>query len=302
LDDLKALRTFVALAQRRSFAKVADAERTHPSSISRKIRDLESDLGVRLFQRTTRSVALTPAGQILLDRVSVLLAGLDQAREEATAPRAAAKGHIKVAAPVSFARMHLGALFARFHEKFPDIRITLLSSNNFDDLIADGFDVAIRISESRDSSFVARNLLNVERVVCASPAYLAGAGKPARARDLKEHNCLIPNYRNAGARWYYRRAGVSGAVAVSGSLRSNQGDVIVEAAKSGLGIALLPRWLIRSELNSGDLVRLFPEVGWSPSKKSQPVLQLIYPHRRAISRVAQLFVEFAAAELRHAVS
>jgi LysR family transcriptional regulator for bpeEF and oprC len=92
LDDLKALRIFVALAQRRSFAKVADAERTHPSSISRKIRDLESDLGVRLFQRTTRSVALTPAGQIFLDRVTGLLAGLDQAREEAVAPRVAAKG------------------------------------------------------------------------------------------------------------------------------------------------------------------------------------------------------------------
>lgn len=168
-------RLFQKLSEFKSFSKVAESEQVHVSSVSRRIEALEAELGVSLFVRTTRSVSLTPAGRIYLERVQNLLAGFEEAKKESDAQLATPKGGLKIAAPVTFSRLYLAPLLARFHESYPEIRLTLVSSNDYVDLIQDEIDLAIRIGNLKDSSMISKRLAPATYTLCASPPVFSQA-------------------------------------------------------------------------------------------------------------------------------
>ena len=298
-DPLQVFRIFQRLAQHRSFSKVAELETVHVSSVSRRIEMLEAQLGVRLFNRTTRSVSLTPPGRAYLQRVEALLEGFDAAKVAADTASTQLAGSLRIAAPVSFARLYLAPLLTKFSRRYPAIELTVLTSNEISDLIEEEFDLGIRIGGLRSSTLTVRRLARVARILCASPGYLETQGIPRKPADLKAHRCLLSDYGRGGARWYFRkgRDARAGAVAVSGPLRSNHGDVIARAALDGLGIALLPSWLVRDELASGGLVGVLDSWRWDVASSRERHIQVVFPARRSLSNSARTFVDFLVANL-----
>lgn len=299
-DPLQVFRIFQRLAQQRSFSKVAELENVHVSSVSRRIEALEAQLGVRLFNRTTRSVSLTPPGRAYLRRVETLLEGFDAAKNEADIASTELAGPLRIAAPVSFARLYLAPLLVKFSRRYPAIEMTVLTSNEISDLIEEEFDLGIRIGGLRSSTLTVRRLARVSRILCASPGYLETQGVPRKPADLKQHRCLLSDYGRGGARWYFRKShGQSDtrAVAVSGPLRSNHGDVIARAAVDGLGIALLPSWLVRHELASGALVTVLESFRWDVVSNRERHIQVVFPTRKSLSQRARAFVDFLVTEL-----
>jgi DNA-binding transcriptional LysR family regulator len=301
-DPLQIFKIFLRLAQHRSFSKVAELENVHVSSISRRIEMLETQLGVRLFNRTTRSVSLTPPGRAYMQRVEALLAGFDEAKVQADTASAQLAGPLRIAAPVSFARLYLAPLLTKFSQQYPAIEMTLLTGNEISDLIEEEFDLGVRIGGLRSSTLTVRRLARVTRVLCASPRYLEAHGVPRKPADLKAHRCLVADYGRGGPRWYFRKGrGQSdakpGAVNVSGPLRSNQGDVIVRAAQDGLGVALLPSWLVRNELANGSLVNILDSFRWDFAASRESHIQVVFPARKTLSNRARAFIDFLVPEL-----
>ena len=301
-DPLQVFRIFLRLAQHRSFSKVAELENVHVSSVSRRIEVLEAQLGIRLFNRTTRSVSLTPPGRAYLLRVEALLEGFDAARAEADTASTQLAGSLRIAAPVSFARLYLAPVLTKFSRRYPAIEMTVLTSNEISNLIEEEFDLGIRIGGLRSSTLTVRRLARVSRILCASPGYLESRGVPRKPTDLREHRCLLSDYGRGGTRWYFRKSrGPSNtrasAVAVSGPLRSNHGDVIARAAVDGLGVALLPSWLVRDELASGALVTVLESFRWDVASNRERHIQVVFPARKSLGQRARVFVDFLIAEL-----
>ncbi|OXT02839.1 LysR family transcriptional regulator [Notoacmeibacter marinus] len=259
-----------------------------PAVVSKRLRKLEDRLGTRLLQRTTRQIALTEAGQGFHERVVAILAAVEEAESFVSRRSAQARGTLKISAPTSFGRMHVAPHLTAFMEAHPDLSINLALSDEFVDIVADGFDLAIRIAELPDSSLVARRLADVERLLVAAPDYLAKHGEPKSVDDLAQHLCLPPHN---GELW--RLEGPDGA-AVSlrpdGPLSTNSSEVLREAVIAGTGIALRSTWDIGSELARGELVHVLPD--WRASRHIG--LHAVYPSRRFLPVKVRLFIDYLA--------
>lgn len=227
-----------------------------PAVVSKRISLLEERLGARLFQRTTRHLTLTETGEGYFKRVVDILSLIEEAEDFVSRRNTRPRGILKVTAPTAFSRLHIAPHLPEFLSRYADIELEMHLTDNFVDIIRDGFDVAIRIGELRDSSLVARKLAPDTRVICASPKYLADAGEPKSLADLEKHNCLL-----AGAQDVWRLEGPEGQVQarVRGNIRSNSGEFVRNALLSGLGLALRSTWDIGAELESGDLQVVMPK-------------------------------------------
>lgn len=256
-----------------------------PAVVSKRISLLEDRLGARLFQRTTRHLTLTETGEGYFKRVVDILSLIEEAEDFVSRRNTRPRGVLKVTAPTAFSRLHIAPHLPAFLNRFGDIEIEMHLTDNFVDIIRDGFDVAIRIGELRDSSLVARKLAADERVLCATPGYLAEAGKPKKLADLERHNCLL-----AGAQDVWRLDGPEGQVhvRVKGNIRSNSGEFVREALLSGLGIALRSVWDISAELESGQLQVVLPEYRGSSSVG----IFAVYPCREFMPNKVNVFIEF----------
>ncbi|RMF00203.1 MAG: LysR family transcriptional regulator, partial [Alphaproteobacteria bacterium] len=202
-----------------------------PAVVSKRISHLEQRLGARLFQRTTRQLTLTEAGQGFYDRVVNILAGIEEAEAYVTRRNTVPRGTLKVTAPTAFGRMHIAPYLCEFLSEFPDIVIDLDLSDSFVDIVGSGFDVAIRVAELEDSSLVARKLAPNNRVICAAPSYLEKHGVPETLADLAKHNCLAPSAQDV-----WRLQGPEGptTIRVNGNIRTNSTEVVREAVLTGL--------------------------------------------------------------------
>jgi DNA-binding transcriptional LysR family regulator len=312
-ESLAGIRLFVDVARTESFSETARHLGLAPSSVTRQIDGLEQALGVRLLNRSTRRITLTEAGRLYLEHAQRIVIDVDDARAAVGALQAMPRGTLRVSAPVVFGRMHLGPLVARFLEQFPEVRLDLRLNDQMASFVDDGIDVAVRIADLPDSTLIARQLVSLERVICASPAYLEAHGTPAQPSDLTGHHCLTFRYNVFGEIW---RAGsrswqlseqpcIPGAgdaptmvnIDVGGRLQTNNADMLIQAALDGLGIVLLPSWAVCDHVRAGRLVRLLPEHVIGPLDH-QPAVYAVYPSARYLSPKIRAFIDFFAEQLK----
>ena len=258
-----------------------------PAVVSKRLRRLEDRLGTRLLQRTTRQISLTEAGQGFYERVVAILAGIEDAEAFVSRRSALARGTLKVSAPTSFGRMHIAPHINAFMEANPDLAINLVLSDEFVDIVGEGYDIAIRIAELSDSSLVARKLAPVRRILCAAPDYIAKYGTPRSLDELVEHVCLPPHN---GESW--RLEGKAGPLTYrpTGPLQTNSSEVIRECVIGGVGIALRSTWDIGEELASGRLVQVLPEFEGSRNV----AIYGLYASRRFLAAKVRVFIDYLA--------
>lgn len=285
MTNLGDLEVFASVAASGSMSQAAKALGYSPAVISKRIKRLEEKLGARLFQRTTRQISLTEAGHGFHQRILAVLEGLEEAEDFVSGRSNTLNGTLKVSAPTSFGRMHVAPHLKGFMDRHPALVINLVLSDEFMDIVAGGYDLAIRIADLSDSSLVAKRLAPVRRVLCASRGYIAQHGLPQTIEDLKHHRCL-PAHNND----LWRLEGPEGAVSLrpEGMLITNSSEVIREAVISGLGIGLRSTWDIGAELKSGDLVQVLPAYESSKSV----ALSAVYPSRRFLPAKVRLFIDY----------
>ena len=276
---------FARVVQTGSMSAAARELGFSPALISKRMKRLEERLGVRLMQRTTRQISLTEVGQGFYERVVVILASVEDAENYVTRRSDTVRGTLKVAAPTSFGRMHVAPYLNQLLEKNPGIEITLDLNDDFVDLVADGYDIAIRIAELKDSSHVARKLASNTRILCASPEYLKAHGEPKSIAELAEHQCLAAANQDV-----WRMTGPGGPVTIKpdGIMKTNSSEVVREAVLAGLGIAIRSTWDIGPELASGKLKIVLPHYRGS----SNVGVYAIYPTRQYLPTKVRVFLDF----------
>jgi len=261
-----------------------------PALISRNLAALEARLGVRLINRTTRSLHLTDEGASYYEACSRLLAEVDEADAAVAAGRVEAQGVLRVALPASFGHLHVAPRIPAFAAQYPKVRLALSLSDRSVNVIEEGFDIAVRIAELEDSSLAARKLAPNRRVVCASPDYLARHGTPRLPEDLIHHNVLTTS--DFAMSWDFKDPrGKPSTVSVGGRHACDNWEVLREWALAGLGIALKSTWDVYQHLQDGSLVELFPGYAFH----SDVAIYAVYPHRRHLPAKTRVFIEFLAA-------
>lgn len=258
LPDLEAWAIFASVVDHRSFSGAADAIGVSKATVSKAVTRLEAHLGQSLFHRTSRRLTLTENGKALAEHATRILAEAVAAEEAARDAATAPAGLIRVTAPMTLGLLHLTDLVTEFLAQHPAIEIDLHLSDAKVDIVAEGFDIAVRIANLPDSSLRARRLGPIEMHVVAAPAYLAAYGTPTHPAQLGEHRCL--NYAYATGPWRFTGAdGSEVAVRAAGPLRSNSGDALLPALRQGLGIAVLPDFIVARDVAQGSLVPILTE-------------------------------------------
>jgi DNA-binding transcriptional LysR family regulator len=249
LPDFEGLAIFARVLQMQSFARAAADLQLSKATVSKAVSRLERRLGTRLFNRTSRRLSLTEAGKQLAERAAHILAEGEVAESEGAASAAAPRGHVRLAAPMSFGVLRVAPILPEFLERYPDVSIDLHLSDAHVDLIGEGYDAAIRIAVLPDSSLVARTLVAMPRHLVAAPAYLAKFGRPDHPLRLTEHRCVC-YAGSAGDTWRFTRAGGETAnVRPTGPLRVNNGDAMMPLLVTGGGLGILPDFIVREALD-----------------------------------------------------
>jgi DNA-binding transcriptional LysR family regulator len=262
LPDLEGLAIFAKVVEARSFSGAADELRLSKATVSKAVSRVEARLGARLFNRTSRRLALTDVGRRLAERAARILAEGEAAESDALAQSATPRGLVRLAAPMSFGLGEVAPLLPEFFAAFPEISIDLHLSDALVDLIGDGFDAALRIATLPDSSLLARRLCGVSRFLVASPAYFERHGRPTHPLQLAEHSCLGYAYLPNPDIWrFYNAAGEEAVVRPAGPLRANNGDALTPSLLAGLGLAVQPDFIVRAALADGRLEAVMTD--WS---------------------------------------
>lgn len=259
MDQLSAMRAFVRVVQTGSFSATGREMNTSQTTISKKVAALEKKIGVKLLARSSRDHALTPAGTKYYQTCVDILGELDEAEAEARSEVASPQGTIRISAPVAFGRILLAPIMAEFFQRYPDIKVDLQLSDQHTDLISDGIDVAIRAKQLEDSTLIARHLFDNPMLVLAAPNYLQQHGEPKTPEDLKQHNCLVYSRMKDINVWSFTKQNQKHAVAVNGNFQSDNGDVLLEVALTGMGIVTLPIWMVEHHLKEGRLTQLMSD-------------------------------------------
>ena len=294
LDDL---RLFVEVAHRGGFAAAARGRNADPSAVSRAIGGLEARLGVRLFQRTTRKIALTEAGALFLERLDILLDDFDGARDDARSVAEGPFGVLRLTASNAFGPMCIAPLLGEFHERYPKVSIDLTLSDEPLDLVAERIDIAVRLGPSDGPGIAGVKLFDTRYRVCASAAYLAAAPLAEPAALATRRSLLFPfaDFRN---RWTFVTAdGASEIVTVDGDLITSSALSLRAAAIAGVGPTLLPHWLVDADIARGDLVDVFPEFQVSATT-FDTAAWLLYPSRAYMPAKVAAMSKFLLARLR----
>ncbi len=289
MDRIDAMRTLVTVVTEGSFTRAAERLDMSPQLVSKYVSQLEERLGVRLLNRTTRRISLTEAGTRYIQRARQVLDDIDEMENQLGDLQQGARGQLRISAPVSFATRHLAPLLCRFQQAHPSVSIDLHLNDRKVDIVEEGFDIALRIGHLKSSSLIARFIAPVRLVMCASPAYLARQGTPSRLEDLKHHRYLRYSYieDNASlpAHQWLRATGRE----PGGDMISNNGEVLVQAAIEGAGIAIQPTFIAGEAIAAGKLRVLLPE--YEPEVMG---LYAVYPHRKLLASKVRCFIDFMA--------
>lgn len=292
MDRIECMRAFVATVGANGFAAAARALDVPRSKISKQIQALEEAIGVQLLQRTTRSLHLTEAGAEYYDACRDVIASLEEAEQRARTGMGEIRGVLRVNAPMSFGLSRLGPLIPRFNELHPNVELQVVLSDQQVDPVKGGFDVTIRIASLPDSSMIARSLAPAPRIMVASPDYLAREGTPQTPKDLAHHKCLSYGYLQSGVSLQLCNGKETQRVTVSGPLHANNGDILAQAAVAGMGIALLPNFIIERAVADGRLVPVLCD--WEAPAIT---VNAVYPSSRRVPMKTRAFIDFLVAEL-----
>lgn len=278
---------FARVIKAGSLSAAARELRSSPAMISKRLTRLEDRLGVRLLQRTTRRLTPTQVGQSFFERVVAVLAAVEDAENFATVDSERPRGVLKVSLPTAFGRLHVAPRLKPFLDAYPDLRLQIDLSDEYADLVAGSFDMAVRIGTLPDSRLVARRLAPNRRVLCASPQYLSQHGEPRTLRDLDRHRLLT-----AGPQVSWRLEGPEGAVLYKprSVLETNSSEVVREAVVAGVGIGFRSTWDVSQELKSGVLRRVLPAYGSSADVN----IHAVYSGRRLVPVKVRVFVDYLA--------
>jgi DNA-binding transcriptional LysR family regulator len=292
---LDAIRIYLAITETGSLSQVARKENLAVSSVSRKLDTLEADLGFKLFNRSSRRMMLTDAGEQFLPRAKNILLELDEAKHDMSALSSDPKGLLTITAPSSFGRMYVAPAVTRFLQRYPQMEIDLHIGDEIIDLSARRIDIAVRIGVLPDSDLVATQLAPSKRLVCASPEYLAKYGRPKSPQDLLQHNCLIAtNAQTVYGLWSFASVNKGAPLPVKGTLKSNDTYSLLRAAVAGIGVVHLASWLVKDMIVSGQLIPLFPDEPL-PSK-IEPAIHAVRMPGRSHAAKAQLFIAHLRSE------
>ncbi|PWE38754.1 LysR family transcriptional regulator [Pseudomonas prosekii] len=296
---LKAHRYFAMVAVTGSFTATARHFRVPASSVSRFIAALEREVGQQLLYRNTRAVKLTDAGERYYLQIRDVLELLDAADEEIMGKGAEAGGLVRINAPVAFGSLHIVKLLNGLYDKYPKLTVELTVTDAYIDPIQEGADLIFRVGHLQDSGLIGRKICDQQYVLCASADYLKKHGKPSSPQDLKNHACLVYKGTGGAQRWFFRTPGdgQSGSedveiIDVHGPLRSNNAQVLVEAAMAGRGIVFFPSWLFsRESFVNQQLIRLLPQ--WQGSVEQSPSqIHLLSPENRLRSQKVRVVWDY----------
>lgn len=293
--DLHRLDLFLAVVRQGSFSAVARERVLDPSSVSRSIAELESELGVRLFQRTTRRMALTEAGHIYFSRIEPLVEELARAGAVAAENSRTVQGTLRMTASVTFGQEMILPLLKDFRTRYPDLGLECLFTDANVDLIAERIDLAIRLAPVIEGDLVAAKLMDTRYRVVASPGYVAAAAPLAEPADLRHHRCLFFNIKAFQTQWLFRDgSGSTIAVPVDGDIVISPAGSLRSAAIDDLGPALLPDWLVDDDIAAGRLRNLFPDFAITATT-FDTAAWIVYPSRSYLPGKVRAMIDFLRA-------
>jgi DNA-binding transcriptional LysR family regulator len=287
MDKLNSMAIFVEVVNGESFTAAAEKTGLSRAQVSKSVNQLEAYLGARLLNRTTRRISLTETGRIYYERCKAILNDIEEvegiAGEQASKPH----GSLTISAPTSFGILHLNEAIPQYMKQYPQVQISLSLADRFIDVVAEGFDLAVRIAALEDSSLIARRIAPCHRVFCASPEYLDRYGTPKVPQDLAIHQCLIYSNDLKPDTWILHGPNGTESIKVNGPICADNGDILKAAAISGLGVTLLPTFIAGPDLGAGRLRQVLPD--YCPPEIS---IYVVFPSRRYLSAKVKTFVDF----------
>ena len=287
IDILDGVTVFVSVVDSGSFTAAARVLGHSTSYISKEITRLEKRLGSRLLNRTTRTISLTDAGRAYYDRCSQIVIDAENAERSISQLQDTPKGLLRINAPGSLGATHLLSVFADFMHHYPEVKLEIEFNDRLIDVVAEGFDVVIRVGEIKDSNLVARKFTSSKAVTVASPDYLKRKGTPERVEELTEHDCIAYSLLPAPTQWDYYKQGKKTAVSVSPRAMCNSSAIEVQLAVQGIGITRLPLFTCENEVKKGALSVImddYDEIAFD--------VFAVYPHRQYLTAKVRAFVDF----------
>ncbi len=289
---MTALNVFRTVVERGSFAAASRHLGLSPAAVSKNVSELETHLSARLINRTTRRMSLTEAGSLYFERVVQILDDLRDADGILQAGQETPGGLLRVSAPVTATLVGLSGAIPKFLERYPDVSLDLHLDDRRGNLVEEGFDIALRGSDSlEDSGLIARKLMVMEHVLCAAPSYFDAHGQPEQPEDLSAHNCIQFSLSDHAAKWSFQNGSRSVSVPVNGRYKVSSSLAVRDALRAGFGLSLIPRMYVADDLASG---RLCTTLGhWTPNETS---LYAVYPSRRHVVSKVRVFLDFLVQE------
>jgi len=292
MDRLQSMRVFAKVVEHGSFARAAEALDMSNTVVTRNLADLETHLGTRLLNRTTRKLSLTETGQQYLERVKQILSDVDDADAAASSSARKASGTLRIYCQTSFGQSQLARLLPLYAEAMPDVVLDVTLADHVVDLVEEGFDAGILLGLQKfDATMIARRLAMSTLVLCASPEYIARNGSPATKYDVSDHKCLNFAFEQLRHSWPLSFNGEQGDIPITSRMVSNNGIVLRHAALAGMGIMVRSSFTLEDDFSSGRLVQLLKghHLGTMP-------INLVYPSRRLMSCKVRTFVDFMSAQ------
>lgn len=287
MDRLSGMEAFVAVVEAGGFSAAAKKLGVSRAVVGKRVAALEKEMGAKLLNRTTRHVSTTGAGVEFYERARTIVSEFTVASQELTRNQIEPEGIVKLNTPMSFGQMHLTPVLLDFMRQYPKIVVHLTLSDRFVDVVAEGYDLVLRIGEIEDSSLIMRRIATLRRILCASPEYLSAAGRPESPNDLTSHRILHYGWERTGTHWHLAGPNETVSVEVMPSFCANNGEVLAAAAVGGQGIVLLPGFIAHPELQSGGLVRVLPEY-----EASSVELVALWPSNRLLATRVRRLIDF----------
>ena len=292
MDTLDGMKTIVAVVETGSFTAASERQGLSKALVSKYVGEVENRLGVRLFNRSTRRLALTEEGQRYYDQVIPLLEEFEALVDNVTGEQSTPRGLLRVSVPQTFGEMTLSPLIPKFLDANPEMSIDLQLSDRKIDMLEEGIDVVIRIGGVDDSSLIARRIRTLPLLLCASPAYIERHGEPENAQHISQHHCIIDSNFRIGKQWpIVSPDGQTDLIEVSSKIAVNSPRAVKAITMAGGGIGMIPRFIVESEIEQGLLQEILP--GYHTLEFG---LFAIYPHRRYLSKKVRCFIDFLVAE------